>query len=208
MHPGLLAHAAAVAAMLPPPEPPPQPAPQAAAPVQPSRAVGAPHAGRLVRGVQFPAQSPIHFTWDPVQKVSPAPGWRRWGTDRTVARTLRVIAAFRAANPDAPRVAVGDLSLPRGGRFGRAESRGGLGHASHQNGLDVDVYYPRRDRLERAPARPSQVDRALAQDLVDRFVAAGATYVFTGPRLGLTGPRSVVQPLRFHDDHLHIRFRP
>ena len=43
---------------------------------------------------------------------------------------------------------------------------GGLGHVSHQNGLDADVYYPRMDGLERRPYRPSQVDRALAQDLL------------------------------------------
>jgi hypothetical protein len=79
---------------------------------------------------------------------------------------------------------------------------------SHQNGLDVDVYYPRKDRLERGALRPGQVDRELAQDLVARFVAAGAVYVFTGPRLGLRGPRKVVSPLAHHDDHLHVRFRP
>jgi hypothetical protein len=40
---------------------------------------------------------------------------------------------------------------------------------------------------------------------VDRFVAAGAEKVFVGPRLGLRGPRRVVQPLAYHDDHLHVR---
>ncbi len=98
---------------------------------------------------------------------------------------------------------VGDLSRPQGGVFDRRY--GGLGHASHQNGLDVDVYYPRRDGLPLAPVRPGQVDRRLAQDLVDRFVAAGAEKVFVGPRLGLRGPRRVVQRLVHHNDHLHVR---
>jgi len=100
-------------------------------------------------------------------------------------------------------VLIGDLSRPRGGVFD--ERFGGLGHASHQNGLDADVFYPRTDGRPRSAWRPGQVDRALAQDLVDRFVAAGAEKVFVGPRLGLRGPRRVVQPLVHHNDHLHVR---
>lgn len=53
-----------------------------------------------------------------------------------VTRTRQVLAAFHAAHPDGPRLGVGDLSLPRGGPFGR--EYGGVGHASHQNGLDLD----------------------------------------------------------------------
>ncbi len=82
----------------------------------------------------------------------------------------------RRAHPGAPRVLVGDLSRPRGGPFG--PRFGGPGHVSHQNGLDVDVYYPRRDRLEAAPTRVAQIDRRLAQDLVDRFLAAGNHHQF------------------------------
>jgi hypothetical protein len=69
----------------------------------------------------------------------------------------------------------------------------------------VDIYYPRRDRSLRAPARPDHVDRTLAQDLVDRFVAAGAQYIFVDKRLGLRGPPAVVQHSPNHEDHLHLR---
>jgi murein endopeptidase len=117
---------------------------------------------------------------------------------------LAVIAEYRAANPGAPRVGIADLSRPHGGKFGRRF--GGLGHASHQNGIDVDALYPRRDLQERIPSKAAQIDRALSQDLVDRFVAAGAEYVFVGPNTKLTGPRKVVQPLVHHDDHMHVRF--
>ncbi len=56
---------------------------------------------------------------------------------------------------------IGDLSRPNGGVFD--ERFGGRGHASHQNGLDVDVYYPRRDGQElRAGAARSGRSRALA----------------------------------------------
>ena len=196
----LLAAAAATVALLPAPLPPP------AAPQEPSRAVGKPYAGKLVNGVLFPAETTDSFSWDPPLRRSPSRDWRRWGTDTTVATTLRVIAEYRAEHPDAPRVGVGDLSRPDGGVFDRRY--GGLGHQSHQNGLDVDVYYPRKDRLERSPREPSQVDQELSQALVDAFVQAGAQKVFVGPRLSLRGPRKVVSKLVHHDDHLHVRFRP
>ncbi len=69
-------------------------------------------------------------------------------------------------------------------------------HVSHQNGLDVDVYYPRRDRRLSAPRTSSQVDRRLAQDLLDRFLAAGAQFVFVGYSTGLRGPAGSSSPIR------------
>jgi murein endopeptidase len=116
-----------------------------------------------------------------------------------------VLGDYAQRHPDAPPVLVGDLSRPHGGDFG--PRYGGIGHASHQNGLDADVYYPRLDGRLRRAARPGQVDRAAAQELVDAFVRAGAQYVFVGPSLGLRGPHEVVQVLAHHDDHLHVRLR-
>ncbi|HEU0025261.1 MAG TPA: penicillin-insensitive murein endopeptidase, partial [Thermoleophilaceae bacterium] len=80
---------------------------------------------------------------------------------------------------------------------------GYIGHASHQNGLDADVYYPRADGRERAPRNASQIDRRLSQQLVHRFLEAGASVVFVGPSTGLTGTR--VDVLANHDNHLHVR---
>jgi murein endopeptidase len=168
-----------------------------------SRAVGLPHAGRLVRGVQLPAEGPTYFTWDPVRDTTPNRGWRRWGTDKLIRTTLRVARRYLRENPDAPRLTIGDLSRPHGGDFG--PQFGSIGHASHQNGLDIDIYYPRRDRRELAPVRPRQVDLRLSQTLVDMFVEAGAQRVFVGPSLDLHGPRRVVSPLVHHDNHLHVR---
>lgn len=171
-----------------------------------SRALGLPFAnGRLRNGVKLPPEGRDYFTWDPILRDSPNRGWRRWGTDHLVRTLLLVLREHRTAFPDAPRVGVGDLSRPRGGEFGRRF--GGMGHMSHQNGLDADVYYPRWDGLERRPSSPDLVDEELAQDLVDRFVEAGAEKVFVGPRLRLEGPRKVVVKLAHHDDHLHVRLR-
>jgi murein endopeptidase len=172
---------------------------------RPSRAIGEPYAGRLVRGVQLPAEGRDFWTYDWGTRESPNRPWRRWGTDRLVRMLLEVIGEYRAANPGAPRVGIADLSRTHGGHFG--QQFGGLGHASHQNGLDVDVLYPRVDGLERRPWAPALVDAELSQDLVDRFVDAGASIVFTGPRLPLHGPREVVVRLVHHDDHMHVRIR-
>jgi hypothetical protein len=168
-----------------------------------SVAVGEPEDGRLVRGVLFPRGGPHFFTWDPVRKRRPSRAWRRWGTDDLVRVTLRVIRAYARAHPGAPRVGVGDLSRPRGGDFG--PSFGYIGHATHQNGLDVDIYYPRLDRRERPPDSPSDVDVALSQDLLDRFLRAGAVLIYSGPSLPLHGPPDRVVPLPLHDNHLHVR---
>jgi len=168
-----------------------------------SVAVGVPENGSLVRGVQLPAEGRGYFTWDPILKRRPDRDWRRWGTDDLVRTVLRVMRGFRRDHPAAPRVGVGDLGLPQGGYFG-PEVGGGIGHATHQNGLNVDVYYPRLDRRERPPESVDQIDLELAQDLVDRFVRDGAVRIYVGPNTPLTGPPSVVQPLVNHDNHLHV----
>jgi murein endopeptidase len=171
-----------------------------------SVAVGSPSAGRLVRGVRLPSEGEHFFTWDPVKRRSPNRAWRRWGTDKLVRLVLRIAREYGEAHPYAPRMAVGDLSRPHGGDFG--PQFGFIGHASHQNGLDVDIYYPRADGRETAPRYASEINRRLSQDLVDRFVKAGAVDVFVGPNTRLTGPPGVVAPLVNHDNHLHVRIAP
>ena len=155
-------------------------------------------AGRLVDGTQLPLEGPNWVTWNPVTDSSPNLPGRLYGHERTIRAILSVLSGYRAAHPDAPRVVVGDISFRHGGRMDE--------HVSHQNGLDVDVYYPRLDRRERPPETVDQVDLELAQELVDLFVEAGATAVYVGPNLSLTGPAGVVTPLVNHDNHLHARF--
>ena len=161
---------------------------------------GLPYAGSLTGGTQLPVEGPDWVTWNPVADRVPNKPHRLYGNDRAIRKLLAVMAAYREANPDAPRVVVGDISFRGGGAMEL--------HRSHQNGLDVDVYYPRRDGALRAPTTTGQVDRALAQDLLDRFVAAGAQIVFVGFATDLRGPREVVQPYPNHEDHMHVRFRP
>ena len=118
---------------------------------------GLPYAGRLSSGTTLRVEGTDWVTWNPV-----ADECRTGRTDSTVtnarsAPILTVSAAYGAANPDAPRIVIGDISFRHGGPMEL--------HRSHQNGLDVDVYYPRRDGVERAPVASRQIDRALTQDL-------------------------------------------
>lgn len=170
-----------------------------------SRAVGRPNGGRLVNGIQLAERGPVWTTWDPILKQSPNRPERRWATGAMIETLVRVLRDFHEAHPDVPPVLIGDLSRPEGGPFGK--NYGGLGHASHQNGLDADVYYPRIDRQPIAARQPREVDLALAQELVDRFRAAGAQFTFVGDRLGLKGPKKVVQAIPHHNDHVHVRIR-
>ena len=175
-----------------------------------SLSLGTPNGGWLARGVPFPASSPVAFTWDFPLGISPNRPWRRWGTEKLVLTIECVLAEAQFADPLVRRIGVADLSRPQGGPFG--PKYGGQGHSSHQNGLDADVLYPRRDGCECAPLRVADVDVARSQRLIDAFVAAGAQYVFVSPVLWrrgrLRGPRAVVRPLIYHDDHLHVRLRP
>ena len=120
--------------------------------------VGLPYGGSLVDGTQLPVEGPNWVTWDPVTDSVPNAPHRLYGNERTIRTILRVTDAYRAAHPEAPRVVIGDISREGGGPMTDE-------HVSHQNGLDVDVYFPRRDATLRAPTATDQIDRRLAQDL-------------------------------------------
>lgn len=160
--------------------------------------VGLPYSGRLVDGTQLPHAGADWVTWNPNTDSVPNLRHRLYGNERTIRAILSVVGGYRNAHPDAPRVVIGDISLRDGGRMDQ--------HVSHQNGLDVDVYYPRLDRYLSAPISTSQVDRALTQDLLDRFVAVGAQVIFVGFGTGLRGPSGVVVPYPNHENHMHVRF--
>jgi hypothetical protein len=165
-----------------------------------SISLGLPYHGRLIDGVQLPAQSPLWTTWDPALDRTPDRGYRRYGSAKLIRLLLSVAQAYHEAHPDAPRLVIGDISRHGGGPLDE--------HVSHQNGLDVDVYYPRTDGREVAPTTIDQVDIPLSRDLLSRFVAANAEFVFVGPHLPLHGPAGVVEPLVGHDNHMHVRIFP
>ncbi len=72
---------------------------------------GLPYAGRLSDGTQLPVQGPDWVTWNPVTDSVPNLPHRLYGNERTIRSILSVIAGYRSAHPEAPRVVVGDISL-------------------------------------------------------------------------------------------------
>ena len=125
-------------------------------------------------------QSPYWTTWDPALDRVPDRGYRRYGSAKLIHLLLSVTQAFHDAHPGAPRLVIGDISRLGGGPLDQ--------HASHQNGLDVDVYYPRKDGREVAPTSVDQVNVPLSQELLDLFLAARPEFVFVGPHLAAARP--------------------
>ena len=89
-----------------------------------------------------------------------------------------------------------------------AGSFGGLGHASHQNGLDVDILYPRIDR-----ARAARVQAARSSTTSSRRTSSTAS---SRRRASACSPARACRcaaragsssKLAHHDDHLHVRIR-
>jgi murein endopeptidase len=177
----------------------------AALPMAPSQALGSTDSGRLAHGMQLPAAGIGFVSWDDLRWRRPDRGWRRFGTDRLIDFLEELGQEWHAAHPAAAPLLIGDLSRTHGGPFG--SEFGGLGHASHQKGIDADIYYPRRDQKLIAARTPAQIDHRLAQSLVNMIVAKGVEYAFVGPHTGLTGPHKIVIPLVDHDDHVHVRIR-
>lgn len=68
---------------------------------------------------------------------------RGWATFDLLEVVTRAAAALRQAYPDGERLQLGDASQHGGGLMSR--------HASHQNGLDIDLAFLNRARLEQDP---------------------------------------------------------
>jgi murein endopeptidase len=163
----------------------------------PSRSIGTPGHGRLIDGVLFPASGPDHFAWSFRRQRIGGSDRTRWGNCRVVRAVLRGLAAYRERNPESPRVAVGDMSLRHGGPID--------GHGTHQNGRQIDLYFPRRDRTLREPHAVGQVDLRLTHSLVGAMLDAGAYRVLIGPHIRLRTTSRIVRWPN-HDDHLHAMF--
>jgi hypothetical protein len=193
----------AEAAPSPSPAPAPQPAPPPAAPIEArvqwreSIAHGTANTGWLERGVILPDEGPGFYTYDPYTQAPPNRRERRNGTATLVREIIDLGRWWERAYPDAPRLGIGDLSNEGGGNFDL--------HASHENGLDVDIRLPRADGQE-GQSNPANYDRALTQALADRLVGRRVEYVFYGPNLDVRGPSGIVMTWPNHDDHLHVRF--
>jgi penicillin-insensitive murein endopeptidase len=175
--------------------------------------IGTPDAGLLVNPIPFP----------------PGPFWtvrdaeESWGTDETIDFIVTAIEAVEGRYPGSPRVVIGDISHPGGGRLNR--------HRSHQTGRDADIgfYYLRGEVDSFASARKKDldlrrtwalvralvtetdvervfVDRSIISALFAEAVEEGEDRAWLNDVFGRTSEKGIVQHERRHKDHLHVRF--
>lgn len=172
--------------------------------------------GCLSNGVELPADGP---TW---QVMRPSRN-RAWG-NAAIIRVVKNLASKAPSVAGWPGILIGDMAQPRGGPMI-------TGHASHQIGLDADVWLtpmPNRrlsvSERETMSAvmmvRPDRLDvsrnwtpgqmglvRAAAQDpAVERiFVNAAIKKAMCRDATGDRSWLGKVRPIYGHDYHFHIR---
>lgn len=127
-----------------------------------SLSIGHANRGSLFNGVQMPA-SPHWRLVDPD---------RSWATQETVDALRLAIQSVVREFPNAPTLALGDMSKARGGYF--------RPHRSHQSGRDVDVgYYYLEGSAWYKQADATTLDRKLTWALVKALLTQGSVeYLF------------------------------
>jgi peptidoglycan hydrolase-like protein with peptidoglycan-binding domain len=167
------------------------------------------HAGISSDGVVGPT------TWKNLVWHYAAPSWSRicdqnpdgntsanWGVASSIGQLEAAAAAFAATGQG--KVPLGDISWEHGGDI--------PGHASHETGLDVDIWPIRTDSAQCSAGRitwqSSTYDRAATRQLVQQIRAKASGQIaliyFNDPTLINEGLTSSYPN---HDNHLHIRYR-
>lgn len=150
----------------------------------PARAIGGYSAGCIAGAVALPMTGAGFRVAKPERK-------RVFGHPLLIALIRDLGRQLKAAHLGA--LAVGDLSQPRGGPAP-------TGHASHQTGLDADVFFGAPARLAKLlelVATDARVDRVFVNPAIKRDLCANAT----GSREWLRK----IRPWWGHDDHFHMR---
>jgi murein endopeptidase/LysM repeat protein len=177
--------------------------------------IGTPDAGALLNGVQM--------SDGPLWKIRDARD--AWATEETVAFLEGAIEAAAAQYPGSTPIVIGDLSRRAGGSAGR--------HRSHQSGRDADLgwYFkdspgesfangtatnldlPRCWALVRALVTETDIERIFMDRSIQRLLFgyaldAGEDRGWLDSIFASPGGRgdTLVQHVRRHKNHLHVRF--
>jgi len=175
--------------------------------------IGSPDAGLLLNPVPFPEGS-LWKLREPRES---------WATDETIDFVVTAIEAVEARYPGSPRLVIGDLSNPKGGRIDR--------HRSHQVGRDADIglYYRAGEAKDFRVVRPKEldavrtwalvralvtetdvdrifIDRSLMKVLYDEALTEGEDHAWVADIFGRASEKGIIQHERRHQDHLHARF--
>ncbi|KPL90099.1 penicillin-insensitive murein endopeptidase [Herpetosiphon geysericola] len=129
-------------------------------------------------------------------------GNANWGVASTVAQLEEATSNFASFGKG--KVPLGDISFEHGGDI--------PGHASHETGLDVDIWPIRSDSNQCSGSRitwqSSTYDRAATRNLVKAIRAAAPGQItviyFNDPVLISEG---LTTSYPNHDNHLHIRYK-
>ncbi len=163
----------------------------------PSRPVGPPNNGRIEGALNLPDSGS---------------GYRHYlGTDRVDTDdwgTLTILGCVEAVGREMARqgvdIGVGDLSLREGGAFPP--------HVSHQNGLDADLRYVRRDRQHRPldlRFQPDEYDLEATQAVFETFFRlCDVQVIFVDiDRIGfvVSGQEDRLVHVSGHANHYHVR---
>ncbi|MDJ0343810.1 penicillin-insensitive murein endopeptidase [Streptomyces sp. H10-C2] len=124
-----------------------------------------------------------------------------WGTGAAIGQLEAAATTFSSYGRG--RIPVGDISFEHGGPIN--------GHASHQDGLDADIWPIRTDSAQCSAGRitwqSAAYDRSATRQLIQTVKAAAPGHVkiifFNDPVLINEG---LTQPLDNHDNHLHVRY--
>ncbi|MEM7676265.1 MAG: penicillin-insensitive murein endopeptidase [Myxococcota bacterium] len=165
----------------------------------PSRPGGRPASGRLTGGLNLPDRGIGYLHYLGTDAVDTDD----WGALRTLSC---LEAVGRILDGSGIRLGVGDLSLRRGGSFPP--------HTSHQNGLDIDMRYVRRDRRS-VPLDlridPEDYDEPATKRVLTAFFQACAVdMIFVDiDRIGFTveGQEERIIHVNGHSNHFHVRLR-
>jgi uncharacterized protein YraI len=138
-----------------------------------------------------------------IQLANSGPGFygyyassKRWGRPALVYGIERAARRFKAANPSAPRLGVGDISLQNGGDIS--------GHASHERGVDADFRPIRNDRREGRTTRfQSTYSRTYTDRVIQLIRSETRVHLIFFNDLNIRG----VQRWPNHDNHFHVRIR-
>ena len=176
--------------------------------------IGSPNAGMLFN----PRPMPEGTLW----KIRNAR--ETYGTTETIEYIITAIEQVEEQFPGSPPIVIGDISKPQGGRLNW--------HASHQAGRDADIGFyhrqevddlvqarkgnldiPRTWALLRALITETDVDRIFVDRYVQRYlfdhaVEIGEDREWLDDIFGrkTAGKDAIIQHVRRHRDHLHVRF--
>jgi len=181
-----------------------------------TRSIGFYAHGCLAGGQLLPVNGPA---WQ-VMRLSRN---RNWGHP-TLIQYIERFAQDAKEKDGWPGLLIGDLSMPRGGPMP-------FGHASHQVGLDVDIWYEPEPQRELTPEErenkkmesflldPGHVNPAVWKPEYEKLLRRAVSYpevarIFVNPAIkkwlcdNAKGDRTFlhkITPIMGHDDHFHVR---